>query len=82
MEALIEDPRAPGGVRVIAYDPTHARRAGLNYVTVAVGRDFQDVTMTSGSFSGSATGRLSASKRADIVELEYGDDLAPGEVAA
>ena len=40
---------------VIAYDPTHGRRARLDYVTVAVGRDFADVTPTSGVFSGAAT---------------------------
>ena len=48
----------------VAYDPTHHRRAGLNYITVAVGRDFADVTPTSGVFSGAATGKLHWSKQA------------------
>ena len=48
----------------VAYDPTHHRRAGLNYITVATGRDFADVTSTSGVFSGSATGKLHWSKQA------------------
>ena len=49
---------------VVAYDPTHHRRAGLNYITVATGRDFADVTATSGVFTGSATGKLHWSKQA------------------
>lgn len=57
----------PSGV--VAYDPTHQRRAGLDYVTVAIGRDFADVTMTSGVFTGAATGRLHWSKQADIVQV-------------
>lgn len=57
----------PSGV--VAYDPTHHRRAGLDYVTVAVGRDFADVTMTSGVFTGAASGRLHWSKHADVVQV-------------
>jgi transglutaminase-like putative cysteine protease len=68
VEALLEDGDATGGVTAVAYDPTHRRRAGLEYITVAVGRDFADVTPTSGTFSGRATGRLSATKQADVVE--------------
>ncbi len=71
VEALFEDARVPGGIDVVAFDATHRRRAGLNYVTVAVGRDFADVTPTSGVFRGAAKGTLSASKQADIVELDY-----------
>jgi transglutaminase-like putative cysteine protease len=68
VEAILEDGEATGGVTAIAYDPTHRRRAGLEYITVAVGRDFADVTPTSGTFSGGATGRLSATKMAEVVE--------------
>ena len=53
---------------IVAYDPTHHRRAGLNYITVATGRDFADVTSTSGVFSGSAMGRLHWSKQASVLE--------------
>jgi transglutaminase-like putative cysteine protease len=59
---------------ILAYDPTHHRRAGLNYITVATGRDFADVTSTSGVFSGSATGRLHWSKQAS--RLESGAEAA------
>ncbi|MDQ3701916.1 MAG: transglutaminase family protein, partial [Chloroflexota bacterium] len=71
VECFLASPGADGGGEIVAYDPTHRRRAGLNYISVAVGRDFADVSPTSGSFTGSATGRLSASKRADIVDLTY-----------
>jgi transglutaminase-like putative cysteine protease len=53
---------------IVAYDPTHHRRAGLNYITVATGRDFADVTSTSGVFSGTATGKLHWNKQASVLE--------------
>jgi transglutaminase-like putative cysteine protease len=71
VEALFEDAFAPGGIAVVPYDPTHRRRATLGYISVAVGRDFADVTPTSGYFTGAAVGKLSASKHAEIAELEY-----------
>jgi transglutaminase-like putative cysteine protease len=58
---------------VIAFDPTHHRRAGLNYITVAVGRDYADIAPTSGTFTGPAAGKLSASKQAKIDRIEYDD---------
>ena len=61
---------------MIAFDPTHRRRAGLNYITVAVGRDYADVAPTSGTFVGPASGRLSASKQAEVVSVEYDDGTA------
>lgn len=82
VEALIEDPGKPGSTQIVSYDPTHHRRVGLNYVTVAVGRDFADVTPTSGLYSGAASGFLSWSKRAEIVEVHHGVDPDQDEVAA
>ena len=60
VEALIGD-------TIIAYDPTHHRRTSCQYVSVAVGRDYADVTPTSGTFTGAATGVLSATKCARAV---------------
>jgi transglutaminase-like putative cysteine protease len=51
-----------GGGRAVAFDPCHGRRTDARYVTVAVGRDYRDVPPTSGSFSGSARGRLTTSR--------------------
>lgn len=73
VEALLSDANDLGLPEVIAFDPTHHRRAGLNYITVAVGRDYADVAPTSGTFVGPAAGRLSASKQAEIIRLEYDD---------
>ena len=50
VEALLADP--DGDVDVIGYDPTHHRRTRMDYITVAVGRDFSDVTPTSGTYGG------------------------------
>ena len=55
---------------VEAFDPTHSRRTRLDYLTVAVGRDFADVSPTSGTYSGPALGRLAATKHAEVVELD------------
>jgi transglutaminase-like putative cysteine protease len=73
VEALLEDANDLGVPEVVAFDPTHRRRVGLNYVTVAVGRDYADIAPTSGTFTGPATGRLAASKHAEIVEIAYDD---------
>lgn len=62
----------PEQVEVVAYDPTHSRRIRMDYLTVAVGRDFGDVSPTSGTFGGPAVGKLSATKRAEVVELSEG----------
>ncbi len=69
VEALLADADAPGEVEVIAYDPTHHRRTRMDYITVATGRDFADVTPTSGTYGGPALGRLASTKHAEIVEL-------------
>jgi transglutaminase-like putative cysteine protease len=70
VEAFIERPE--GRVDVVGFDPTHARHTHLSYLTVAVGRDFADVSPTSGRYSGPALGRLAATKEAEVVELDGG----------
>lgn len=69
VEVLLDD------ATVLAYDPTHHRRALNDYIVVAVGRDFADVTATSGLFSGAATGKLHWSKQA-VVEDRLADAAA------
>jgi transglutaminase-like putative cysteine protease len=69
VEALIADVAAPSEVEVIAYDPTHHRRTRMDYITVATGRDFADVTPTSGTYGGPALGKLASTKQAEIVAL-------------
>jgi transglutaminase-like putative cysteine protease len=53
-----------------SFDPTHASRGGLGYVTVAVGADYSDVAPTSGTYLSGARGRLTTTKRVSLVEVE------------
>ena len=54
-----------------SFDPTHARRGGLNYVTIAVGGDYGDVAPTSGTYQAPVQGRLRTRKRVTLTDLEY-----------
>jgi transglutaminase-like putative cysteine protease len=54
-----------------AFDPTHASRGGLEYVTIAVGADYSDVAPTSGTYVSQATGRLVSHKRVTLTDVEY-----------
>ena len=53
------------------FDPTHASRGGLNYVTIAVGGDYSDVAPTSGTYVSPVRGRLTTRKRVTLTALEY-----------
>jgi transglutaminase-like putative cysteine protease len=59
----------PSGAAV-AFDPTNDRRAGHAYLTVAVGRDYADVTPTHGSYFGPVGGRLSTTKTLEHEAVE------------
>lgn len=54
------------GDSAIAFDPCNGRRAGLDYLTIATGRDYLDVAPTSGTYFGAATGRLTAVKQVEL----------------
>lgn len=68
IETLLPDPDVRGQLRVVAYDPTHGTTPGLDYVTVAVGRDYSDIAPTSGTFHG-ASGHFTARKQSWLVAL-------------
>ena len=53
------------------FDPTHAGRGGLGYVTIAVGGDYSDVAPTSGTYVSAARGRLTATRKVTLTALEY-----------
>jgi transglutaminase-like putative cysteine protease len=53
------------------FDPTHAGRGGLNYLTIAVGGDYHDVAPTSGTYQAPVRGRLQSRKRVTLTELDY-----------
>jgi len=69
VEALVPD--GPGRRRAVAFDPTNDRRTTPAYITVAIGRDYADVSPTSGSYIAPYQGRLYASKRAGLTHVEY-----------
>ncbi len=79
VEVLLPAPEAPGETVAIPFDPTHGRRAGLSYLTVAVGRDYLDVPPTSGTFRASYRGHLSARKRVGLTEVHYACEDARSE---
>lgn len=54
-----------------AFDPTHAGRGGLGYVTIAVGGDYSDVAPTSGTYQSPAVGRLMTRKSVTVTDLEF-----------
>jgi transglutaminase-like putative cysteine protease len=62
---------AENGLRAYAFDPTNGRPPHLGYITVAVGRDYSDVSPTSGSFVAPYGGQLTCSKRAGLTFVEY-----------
>ncbi len=66
-----------GGLSAFAFDPTNRRQPHLGYITVAVGRDYRDVSPTSGSFTAPYGGQLTFRKRAGLTLVEYlnGDTL-------
>lgn len=80
VEVVVPDPSAPGSGRAlaVAFDPTHDRRAGADYFTVAVGRDYGDVAPTCGTFEGDGPGVLSAGKRLRLMGPELATAVATG----
>jgi transglutaminase-like putative cysteine protease len=63
VEVVVAGPRA---ARAVAFDPCNGRRAGRDYLTVAVGRDYADVAPTSGTYYGAGRGTLSANTHVDV----------------
>jgi len=68
VEVVLPAQDGTGEATVHAFDPTHASRGGLGYITVAVGADYSDVAPTSGTFVG-ARGRLTATKKVTLLEV-------------
>ena len=70
VEVVLPTRDGTGDAVASAFDPTHASRGGLGYVTIAVGADYSDVAPTSGSYLSPAQGRLITSKRVTLTDLE------------
>ena len=73
VEVVLPTNDGTGEAIASAFDPTHASRGGLGYVTIAVGGDYSDVAPTSGTYVSSAQGRLLTSKRVTLTDLEYAE---------
>jgi transglutaminase-like putative cysteine protease len=63
VEVIVAD---AGAARAVALDPCNGCRAGVDYLTVATGRDYADVAPTSGTYVGTARGTLTATKQVDV----------------
>jgi len=70
VEVVLAASDGTGDAIAHAFDPTHASRGGLGYVTVAVGADYSDVAPTSGHYRSGAPGRLTATKRVTLTDFE------------
>jgi transglutaminase-like putative cysteine protease len=65
---------APAGPELLAahpFDPTHGTAAGLGYLTIGAGRDYQDVAPAAGWFVAPYTGVLTTRKQAVVTSVEY-----------
>ena len=71
VEVLVRHSQEADAQQAVPFDPTHDRRAGLKYITVAVGRDYADVPPTSGTFDAPYAGELTTHKRAAVTSVEY-----------
>ena len=72
VEVLLPAAGRPRHAAAFAFDPTHDRRAGLSYVTVAVGADYGDVAPTSGTFEARRRGgALVSRRRVALTAIEY-----------
>jgi len=69
VEALVPD--ADGAVAV-PFDPCHGRRPGSSYVTISVGRDYEDVAPTSGTYHGSVSNQLTSATRLELLHPSTG----------
>jgi transglutaminase-like putative cysteine protease len=71
VEVVLPVADGTGDAIALVFDPTHASRGGLEYVTIAIGADYSDVAPTSGTYVSRVAGRLLTSKRVVLTDLEY-----------
>ena len=70
VEVLLPAKDGTGEAIASTFDPTHAGRGGLGYLTIAVGADYSDVAPTSGTYKSSTRGTLTTHKRVTLTGLE------------
>jgi transglutaminase-like putative cysteine protease len=77
VEVILPQPRSRNrNLVAVPYDPTNRCKGGMRHLTVATGRDYRDVSPTSGYFRGEHSGVLKSSKQAGVVMVEYNDGTA------
>lgn len=79
VEVMVPDRDQPSVWRALALDPTHNRRVGLTYLTVATGRDYMDVAPMSGSYRTPMAGKLTVRKHAALVAVAYRGERGSGQ---
>jgi transglutaminase-like putative cysteine protease len=72
VEALLPNEQG-GDYLAVAYDPTNNCLVGPSYITIAVGRDFHDVSPCTGTFIAPFQGNLTVTKRAGLTAVEFVD---------
>jgi transglutaminase-like putative cysteine protease len=71
VEVVLPTRDGTGDAIAWTFDPTHASRGGLNYVTIAVGGDYGDVAPTSGTYQAKVRGSLKSRKKVTLTQLDY-----------
>jgi transglutaminase-like putative cysteine protease len=71
VDVLVPDETYANRYVALPFDPTNGNEPGLNYVTIAIGRDYGDVAPTSGSYTSPHAGQLSTRKRAAVTSVSY-----------
>jgi transglutaminase-like putative cysteine protease len=71
VEVLLPCNDGSGDAIAWAFDPTHGRKTSLRYLSVAVGRDFADVSPTRGVFRSAAPGTVSSDRSVVITDVRY-----------
>jgi len=64
-------PNERGGAVSVSYDPTYGVPTSLQYVVVAVGRDYRDVAPTSGVYRAPYQGTLQSRTRVHVRDVGY-----------
>jgi transglutaminase-like putative cysteine protease len=72
VEVLLPSPEHQAEGIAWPLDPTHDRPLSLCYLTVAVGRDYSDVSPTRGTFTAPVGGCLSSHECVSLTAVEYG----------
>jgi transglutaminase-like putative cysteine protease len=72
VEVMLPSEEHPGEGAAWPFDPTHDRATSLSYLTVAVGRDYADVSPTRGTFRAPTPGTLSSQRSVSLTTVQYG----------